>query len=144
MTEMLDVAELAARVPDGASLALTPDYSGCALAAVRALIRRRARSLHLIGVPQLGFQADLLIGAGCVASLETAAVSLGEDGPAPRFVAAIKAGAIEIRDFDLSRASRRSAGGREGCAVHAPARGPGLGSGAPLPGLARHRQPIRG
>ena len=98
MAEMLDIEELAARVPDGASVALAPDYSGCALAAVRALIRRRAQGLHLIGVPQLGFQADLLIGAGCVASLEAAAVTLGEHGPAPRFVAAIKAGSIEMRD----------------------------------------------
>jgi glutaconate CoA-transferase subunit A len=92
------VAELAVRIPDGADLALAPDYSGCALAVVRALIRRRARGLHLIGVPQLGFQADLLIGAGCVASVETAAVTLGEQGPAPRFVAAVKAGRIVVRD----------------------------------------------
>jgi glutaconate CoA-transferase subunit A len=90
--------ELAARIEDGASLALAPDYSGCALAVVRALIRRRARGLHLIGVPQLGFQADLLIGAGCVRSLETAAISLGELGPAPRFQAALKAGEIDIQD----------------------------------------------
>jgi glutaconate CoA-transferase, subunit A len=92
------VEDLAARVPDGASVALAPDYSGCALAAVRALIRRGARDLHLIGVPQLGFQADLLIGAGCVRSVEAAAVTLGEQGPAPRFVAAVKAGAIELWD----------------------------------------------
>ena len=98
MAEMLDLVELAARVPDGASVALAPDYSGCALGAVRELIRRPARRLHLIGVPQLGFQADLLIGAGCVARLEAAAVTLGEQGPAPRFVAAIKAGSIEIKD----------------------------------------------
>jgi glutaconate CoA-transferase, subunit A len=98
MTEKLDVERLAARVPDGASVALAPDYSGCALAVVRALIRRGARELHLIGVPQLGFQADLLIGAGCVRSLEAAAVTLGEQGPAPRFVAALRAGMIEIRD----------------------------------------------
>jgi glutaconate CoA-transferase subunit A len=92
------VSELAARVPDGSSVALAPDYSGCALGVVRALIRRPARDLHLIGVPQLGLQADLLIGAGCVASVETAAVTLGEQGPAPRFVAAVKAGRIEVRD----------------------------------------------
>jgi glutaconate CoA-transferase subunit A len=93
-----EIEDLAAQVPDGASVALAPDYSGCALAVVRALIRRGARDLHLIGVPQLGFQADLLIGAGSVQSLEAAAVTLGEAGAAPRFVAAIKAGAIEIRD----------------------------------------------
>jgi glutaconate CoA-transferase, subunit A len=92
------VSDLAARIPDGASLALAPDYSGCALAVVRALIRRRARDLHLIGVPQLGFQADLLVGAGCVASVETAAVTLGEQGAAPRFVAAVRAGRIALKD----------------------------------------------
>jgi glutaconate CoA-transferase, subunit A len=92
------IADLAAQVPDGASVALAPDYSGCALAAVRALIRRGARDLHLIGVPQLGFQADLLIGAGCVRRVEAAAVTLGEEGAAPRFVAAVRAGSIEILD----------------------------------------------
>ena len=92
------IDDLARRIPDRASIALAPDYSGCALAVVRALIRRGARALHLIGVPQLGFQADLLIGAGCVAGVETAAVTLGEQGAAPRFAAAVKAGAIELRD----------------------------------------------
>jgi hypothetical protein len=42
--------------------------------------------------------AALLIGASCVRSLETAAVALGEDGSAPRFVAALKAGTIEMWD----------------------------------------------
>jgi glutaconate CoA-transferase, subunit A len=98
VTPFATIDELAARIPDGARLALAPDYSGCALAVVRALIRRRAHGLQLIGVPQLGFQADLLIGAGCVASVETAAVTLGERGPAPRFTAAVKAGRITLRD----------------------------------------------
>ena len=98
MPNTTSVDDLARRIPDGASLALAPDYSGCALAVVRALIRRPARGLQLIGVPQLGLQADLLIGAGCVASVESAAVTLGEQGPAPRFVAAVKAGTIAIRD----------------------------------------------
>jgi glutaconate CoA-transferase subunit A len=98
MPPVTAVDDLARQIPDGASLALAPDYSGCALAVVRALIRRGARGLRLIGVPQLGFQADLLIGAGCAGSVESAAVTLGEQGPAPRFTAAVKAGAIELRD----------------------------------------------
>jgi len=98
MPSATELDDLARRIPDGASLALAPDYSGCALAVVRALIRRGARDLHLIGVPQLGFQADLLIGAGCAASVESAAVTLGEQGAAPRFTAAVKAGALELRD----------------------------------------------
>ena len=43
-------------------------------------------------------QADLLIGAGCLASLETSAVSLGEFGAAPRFTAAMTAGTLRMKD----------------------------------------------
>jgi len=99
MTDILSSAEaLAARIPDGAKIALPPNYSFCANALVRALIRRGARDLHLVGVPALGYQADLLIGAGCVSTVETAAVTLGEFGLAPRFTAAIKAGSIRMLD----------------------------------------------
>ena len=99
MTKFLDkVDDLAARIPDGSRVAVPPDYSGCAMAVVRALIRRGARDLDLLGVPQLGFQGDMLIGAGCVASLESAALTLGEYGPAPRFTAAVKSARIRMRD----------------------------------------------
>ncbi len=67
------LAELAARVPDGAKLAVPRDITGPAMAATRALIRRGVRGLHLVCVPTSGLQADLLIGAGCVAALETSA-----------------------------------------------------------------------
>jgi glutaconate CoA-transferase, subunit A len=99
MTKILtSVRDLAAMIDDGARVAVPPDYSGCAMAVVRELIRRGARGLHLIGVPQAGFQADMLIGAGCVGTVETAAVTIGEYGPAPRFVAAVKAGAVQVLD----------------------------------------------
>ena len=65
---------------------------------VRALIRRKARNLRLLGVPILGLSADLLIGAGCVAEVESSAVSLGEAGLAPRFTEAAQKGEIKIRD----------------------------------------------
>jgi glutaconate CoA-transferase subunit A len=90
--------ELVSRIPDGASVALPPDYSGCAMAAVRALAARGARDLHLIGVPVMGFQADMLIGAGCVGTVEGAAVTLGEYGPAPRFTHAVRSGAVRMLD----------------------------------------------
>ena len=54
--------------------------------------------LHLVTLPTSTLQADLLIGAGCIETLETSAVSLGEFGPAPRFTAAILAGAIRMMD----------------------------------------------
>jgi glutaconate CoA-transferase, subunit A len=97
-TEILSLDALAARIPDGACVALPADYSGCAMEAVRALMRRGVRNLHLVSVPQGGFQVDMLIGAGCVTRIEAAAVTLGEYGLAPRFTAAIKAGSIEMRD----------------------------------------------
>lgn len=99
MTTILPSAEsIAAAIPDGALIALPPEYAPCAMEAVRALVRKQARGLRLLAVPQFGFQADLLIGAGCVAEVETAAVTLGELGLAPRFTAAIKAGKIKMRD----------------------------------------------
>lgn len=95
---MTDLEQLSSKIPDGARLALAPDYSGCALDLVRDLIRRNVRDLNLIGVPQLGFQADLLIGAGLVSSVESAAVTLGETGPAPCFTRAVKEGKLELKD----------------------------------------------
>ena len=61
---------------------------------VRALIRRKARRLRLLGVPVLGLCADLLIGAGCVEEIETSAVTLGEAGLAPRFTEAVEKGKL--------------------------------------------------
>ena len=89
---------LAASVPDGALLALPPDNSLPSVALAKALVRQGARGLRLLGVPVSGFATDLLIGAGCVAEVETSAVSLGEAGFAPRFSAAVRAGSITVRD----------------------------------------------
>jgi glutaconate CoA-transferase, subunit A len=93
-----DADALAARIGDGSLLALPPDYSLVAMDVVRALIRRKARHLRLLGVPILGLSADLLIGAGCVDEVETSAVSLGEAGLAPRFTEAAEKGEIKVKD----------------------------------------------
>lgn len=94
----IDIDALAARVPDGALVAMPPDNSLTPAALARALVRRRARNLRLLGVPIGGHAMDLLIGAGCVAEVETSAVTLGEHGFAPCFTRAVKAGAITVRD----------------------------------------------
>ena len=67
--------------------------------AVRALIRRKATGLKLLGVPVLGLSADLLIGARCVAEVHSSAVSLGEAGLAPRFSDAAERGEIKVVDY---------------------------------------------
>lgn len=98
MAEILpDVESLAARIPDGAKLAIFKD-NGVAMEATRALIRRGARDLHLITVPTSAFQAELLIAAGCVATIETSGVTMWELGQAPAFVRAVKTGAVRILD----------------------------------------------
>jgi glutaconate CoA-transferase, subunit A len=90
--------EALAPITDGCRLAVPRENSGVAMAATRALIRRGVKRLELIALPTSSLQADLLIGAGCVASIETSAVSLGEFGPAPRFTAAVIAGSIKMKD----------------------------------------------
>jgi glutaconate CoA-transferase subunit A len=90
--------EAIASVTDGSILAVPRETSGVAMAATRALIRRGVKRLHLVTLPTSTLQADLLVGAGCVETLETSAVSLGEFGSAPRFTAAILAGTIRMRD----------------------------------------------
>ena len=98
MTGIVPLDRLAARIGAGATLAVPPDYSFVAMEAARALVRRGVRALRLLTVPQAGMQADLLIGAGCVAVVETAAVSLGDLGDAPRFRAALEGGTLAIRE----------------------------------------------
>src|SRR5574341_1198104 len=89
---------LAAAIPHGALLAVPKDSSGVAMTATRELVRRGVRDLHLVCVPTSGLQADILIGAGAVGTIETSAVTLGEFGAAPRFSEAVKAGALRILD----------------------------------------------
>ena len=90
--------EALAPITDGCVLLVPRESSGVPMAATCALIRRGIRRLTLVTCPTSTLQADLLIGAGCVETLETSAVSLNEFGAAPRFTAAAKSGAIRIKD----------------------------------------------
>ena len=90
--------EALAAVTDGCMLVVPREVSGVPMAATRALIRRGVKRLHLVALPTSSLQADLMVGAGCIDTLETSAVSLGEFGPAPRFSAAITGGAITMKD----------------------------------------------
>jgi len=96
--DAMTVEEIAAAIPDGALLGVPADYSGVPMAATRALIGRGAKGLRLYCLPLTTIQGDILIGAGCAASIEAAAVTLGEHGLAPRFTEAVEGGRIEIRD----------------------------------------------
>jgi len=98
VVQPIKLEALAALVPDGALIALPPDNSAPPNELVRGLIRTGRRGLRLLGVPVSGYATDLLIGAGCVASVQSSGVTLGEAGGAPRFLAALAAGRITMTD----------------------------------------------
>jgi len=99
MNPVVDLVELASRVAPGARLGLCADYGGVPMAALLEVIRQRqARDLHVICVPTGGLHVDMLIGAGLVATLETSAVTLGEAGGAPRFIAGVRRGQFRLLD----------------------------------------------
>ena len=93
-----NVEALSVRVPDGAFVALPPEYSWVPASLARALIVQGTRDLHVLCVPIGGITVDMLIGAGCIGTLEAAAVSLGEAGLAPRFTEAVQSGSIRMKD----------------------------------------------
>ncbi len=95
---LCSLEQLAAAVPDGAKLVVPSDHCGVAMAATRELVRRGVRGLHLVCVPTSGLQAEILIGVGAIDVIETSAVTLGEFGPALRFVDALRHGRIRILD----------------------------------------------
>jgi len=93
---LCELTALAAMIPDGAKLAVPSENSGVAMAATRELIRRGVRGLHLVCVPVSGLQADIMIGAGLVSTIETSAVTLAEFGAAPRFTAALREKSVRM------------------------------------------------
>jgi glutaconate CoA-transferase subunit A len=98
MENFISLEALAAQVQDGMSLAVPADRSGVAMAATAAIIAAGPKNIHLVCVPISGIQADMLIGAGLVRSIETSAVTLGEAGGAPRFAEGVRAGALQLMD----------------------------------------------
>ena len=71
MAKLTDLDGAVAAIADGNTLAIPADYAGVAMAATRALIRRGIRRLHLVTLPTSSLQAELLIGAGSVAFVDS-------------------------------------------------------------------------
>ena len=68
------------------------------MALIREVIRSGARDLHLVASSTGGIAFDLLIGAGCAASVEFAQIVFNEYGPAPNFRRHTEAGRLTCRD----------------------------------------------
>lgn len=101
---LTQLEDLAAQIGDGASIIMpkgeAPDTP---LALIHEVIRQERKGLHIVTLPACanpvsGMAVDMLIGSGCVSSIETSGVSLGEIGAAPQFGAAVREGRIAITD----------------------------------------------
>jgi len=93
-----DVDSLVEQIANGDKVVIPATRSGVAMEATRALVRRGVKDLHLVATPAAGLQADLLIGAGCVAVMESAGITLDEYGQAPAFGRAVTTSAIKVMD----------------------------------------------
>ena len=94
----LTVKDIAKEVKDNCLLGIPADYSGVPMSVTIEIIKNKTRGLKLYCLPLTTIQGDMLIGSGCVNEIETAAVTLGEYGQAPRFQNAIENGKIKIKD----------------------------------------------
>lgn len=110
-----NIGELVDLIGDGATMAVPADYGGSPGALAREIVRRRNyRNLKLVGGPPSGYVADLLVGAGCVRSIEMPGVTLGDFGLAHRFRAAVTAGTIEVLDTTCPAFHASIAAARQG------------------------------
>ncbi len=68
------------------------------MALARQVVRSGARDLHLVACSTGGAALDLLIGAGCAASVEFAQITFNEYGPAPNFRRYSESGRLRCKD----------------------------------------------
>ena len=94
----MTIKEIVDQIEDGFLLGIPADYSGVPMAFTKELINKGIKNLRLYCLPLTTIQGDMLIGSGCVSEIETAAVTLGEFGLAPRFSDAVENGKILIKD----------------------------------------------
>jgi len=94
----MTIKEIVDQIEDGSLLGIPADYSGVPMAFTKELINKGIKNLRLYCLPLTTIQGDMLIGSGCVSEIETAAVTLGEFGLAPRFSDAVENGKILIKD----------------------------------------------
>ena len=76
------------------------------MALVREIVRQRKKRLHVVGWNN-GIDMDLLIGAGCVETVETSYVGLGSFGLAPNFRRAAEQGRIKVIEHSETTAMDR-------------------------------------
>lgn len=97
--KLTSLADLAAHIPDGASVTLGGSFLHRGpFALVRELVRQRRRSLEIVKQSP-GYDIDLLCRAGCVARARTGIVAMeGNFGLAPWYRRAIERGEVTLEE----------------------------------------------
>ncbi len=94
----LSLEKAASLVGDDSLLAMGGNIRMEPMAFVRELVRQRKKRLRLVTVPGGSIGVDMLIGSGCVESVETPQVALNEFGQAPNFRKYVQEGKIKVFD----------------------------------------------
>ena len=93
-----NIKEIAEEVKNNSLIGIPADYSGVPMSVTIELIKNEKKNLKLYCLPLTTIQGDMLIGSNCVSEIETAAVTLGEFGQAPRFQDAVINNKIHVKD----------------------------------------------
>ena len=96
--KLMTAAEAAALIPDDAHLGVGAGMSMNPMPVVRELIKKGIRRLTLTPVLTGGYVADLLIGAGCVDTVQFPQIVLDEFGLAPNFRRKVERGELNLRE----------------------------------------------
>ncbi|MEK8128018.1 CoA-transferase [Paenibacillus filicis] len=97
-SKLVSLSEAVSRIPDGASVAISGNMEMSPMALIGELLRAEKRSLSLICSGAAAINADMLIGAGVVSSLEFSQITMGEFGFGPNFRRAVERGTLQLRE----------------------------------------------
>lgn len=96
MDKVMTMAEAAALVRDGASVAIGGHtLRRHPMAFVHELIRQGKKNLHVLGWNS-GVDIDMLVGAGCVKTVETSYVGMGALGLARNYRREVEGGRVDV------------------------------------------------
>lgn len=99
MAKLIGLTEVGRHVQSGMTVGIGGGpLLAAPMALVREVVRSGARDLRLVASSTGGVPFDLLIGAGCVASVEFAQIIFNEYGPAPNFRRYAEAGRLRCLD----------------------------------------------
>ncbi|MBW1787631.1 MAG: hypothetical protein JRK53_13570 [Deltaproteobacteria bacterium] len=97
MRDKVTTAREAARlIKDGTHVGLGAGMEMNPMPIIREVIKNGIRDLTLTPVITGGYASDLLVGAGCVKTVQFPRFDLGEYGTAPNFRRKVQAGELEL------------------------------------------------